>query len=403
MKTQLCAKSWADGSLRVMALALGLLFSPQVARAGTTASAEDYRQEEPLIAATTTTTPSTALRAVESVRGSSPLVSSLSPNDLNYRLAILLRWVVRDYANSGELRLLSAVPEGTNGAGTSNARLRTLQKTYWLQNNSMYGAQALLEYAPPLGRILSDSWRSKWEEKYPSFCPYTQSDVVIGQVPAYDGGKGSGDPRCRQPRPGTWEMLRMQQYPRPAEADFDTLQTPIIGTDYPGDKTGVGAQIAAIGKTSVRDLLKYGCLRQVLLGNHSAAQEMFDLALAQWDGSGFVEPKSRRDSEGSPAGIYWTRDLAFAVMCANALGQGGLQNWGTQGQVPKASIEQKLWSSQSPSGGIWTNYCGDAGAEKCGLGSIPKIAKQTNEIAPLVLLAYGNNIWANASSQSPQQ
>jgi hypothetical protein len=245
-----------------------------------------------------------------------------------------------------------------------------------------------------LGRILSDSWRSKWEEKYPSFCPDTESDVVVGQLPAYDGGRGSGDPRCQLPRPGTWEMLRMQQYPRPDE-DFDGLETPIIGTDYPGNKVGAGAKIAPISKTSPRDLLKYGCLRQVLLGNYSTAQEMFDLALAQWDGNGFVEPRSRRDRDGGLAGTYWTRDLAFAVMCANALGQGGAQNWGTHRQVPKASIEQKLWSAQSPSGGIWTNYCAGTGIENCGTGSIPNIAKQTNEIAPLVLLAYGKNIWSH--------
>jgi hypothetical protein len=398
IKTQLRAKFWLDIRMLVRALAFGLLFSPQAVRAGATASAEDYHQEKPLIEAMTRL--DTALSTVESVRASSPLTSSLSPNALNKRLAILLQWVVRDYANSGELRLLSAVPEAANGAGTSNARLRTLQKTYWLQNNSLYGAQALLQYLPPLGRILSDSWRSKWEEKYPSFCPDTASAVVVGQLPAYDGGKGSGDRRCRLPRPGTWEMLRMQQYPNPAEAEFDTLQTPIIGTDYPGDKNGFGAKIEPIGKTSVRDLLKYGCLRQVLLGNYSTAQEMFDLALAQWDGNGFVEPKSRRDSDGSLAGIYWTRDLAFAVMCANALGQRGLQNWGTQQQVRKAAIEQKLWSTQSPSGGIWTNYCGDAAVEECGPGSIAKMAKQTNEIAPLVLLAYGKNIWSNRTEST---
>ena len=392
VKTRLSGAGRPDICMFGMALVAGLLFSPQAVRAGPTASADDYRQEKPLIAAMMTL--GKALSAVESVRSSSPLVSSLSPNDLNRRLARLLQWVVRDYANSGELRLLSAVPEGVNGAGTTNARLRTLEKTYWLQDNSLYGAQALLEYVPPSGRILSDSWRSKWEEKYPSFCPDSESDVVVGRLPAYDGGEGAGDPRCRLPRPGAWEMLRMGQYPRPAEADFDTLQTPIIGTDYPS------AKIVPISKTSPRDLLKYGCLRQVLLGNHGTAQEMFDLALAQWDGAGFVEPKSRRDSDDSPAGIYWARDLAFALMCANALGEGGLQNWGTQRQVPKASIERKLWSSQSSSGGIWTNYCGAAGIRTCGPGSIPPIAKQTNEIAPLVLLAYGKNIWSKSKSDS---
>jgi hypothetical protein len=144
--------------------------------------------------------------------------------------------------------------------------------------------------------------------------------------------------------------------------------------------------------------LKYGCPRPVLLGNFSAAQEMFDSELAQSDDCGFVERKSLRGSKGCLARIYWTRDLAFAVMCANALGQGGRQNWGTQGQVPKSAIEQKLWSNQSPSGGIWKNCCDDRRAETNGPGLIPQTAKQTNEISPLVLLAYGKNIQSNTSS-----
>jgi hypothetical protein len=369
---------------------LGFLFGWSAACAAQSASGADYSEEQSLTAALRTGG-GAAVAAVAAVRHASPLVSTLPAPELDERLAGVLRWIVRDYANSGQMRLLSAVPDGLNGAGRSNRRLQQLQRTYWLEDNAVYGAGALTQYAPPLGRILTDSWRHAWSEHFPAFCPDTESDVVVGQIPANDGGMGSDDPRCRLPRPGAWQMLRMRQYPSPASAEFDSLPTPIIGTDYPGDANG-NADLAPIGQASVRDLLKYGCLRQVLLGNRATAQQMFDLALNQWDGSGFIEPKTRED--GDLAGVYWTRDLAFSLMCANALGEGGAASWGSRGQVAKAAIEQSLWSAQAPGGGVWTNYCASAGASRCQGGPVPAFAKQTNEIAPLVLLAYGKNIWA---------
>jgi hypothetical protein len=385
---------WARA--RLLAPALALLFGRQPAWAEPIASAEDYRQEQSLVAAISASDSGAALAAVVAVREGSPLASALPAHALDDRLARLLQWIVRDYANSGPLRLLSAAPEGLNGAGRSNTRLQQLQRTYWLQDNALYGSGALLQYAPPLGRILSESWRRAWEEHFPAFCPGTQSDVVVGRLPAYDGKESSGDPRCRLPRPGVWQMFRMRQYPDPAAAEFDTMPTPIIGTDYPGDVSGTHAKIIAIERTSARDLLKYGCLRQVLLGDLATAQQMFDLALEQWDGSGFATAKNR-GPDSKLAGVYWTRDLAFAVMCANALGQGNATNWGSKRQVPKALIEHRLWSAQSASGGIWSNYCGDADDSKCAPGAtLPGMAKQTNEIAPLVLLAYGRNIWARS-------
>jgi hypothetical protein len=380
------------------ALAFAFLVIARSACAGPLANADDYSHETRQIAEIVAPESPAALAAIEAGRANSPFVSSLPASDLNRRLMKVLQWIVRDYAHSGELRLLSAAPEGLNGAGLTNMRLRTLQKTFWLQDNSLYGARALIEFVPPLGRILNDSWRAKWEEKFPSLCPDTESSVVGGEKPAYDGGRGNDEARCKLPRPGVWEMLRMQQYPSPGEPGFDMLQTPIVGTDYPGNRDGGGAQVAPIGQKSPRDLLKYGCLRQVILGNVSAAQEMFDLALALWDGEGFIEPKGNDTDDG--AKIYWTRDLAFAALCANALGQGGQQTWGNKTKVSKAPIEQKIWLTQSASGGIWSNYCSGAGTRKCNLQAIPRMAKQTNEIAPLILLAYGRNIWAKSESET---
>src|ERR1700730_16036990 len=44
-----------------------------------------------------------------------------------------------------------------------------------------------------------------------------------------------------------------------------------------------------------------------------------------------------------------------------------------------------LWKCQASDGVMWTEYTA---------GGIGSVAKETCEIAPLVLLAYGSNIWA---------
>jgi hypothetical protein len=337
-----------------------------------------------------------ATAAVQRARADSGLVSTLLDGELDARLAKLLQWVVRDYANSGPLGLLSAAPEGRNAEGRSNTRLLTLQKTYWLQDNSLYGAAALDEYVPVLGKLLSESWRNMWQKSFANFCPDTQSDYAIGRIPPYDHGVVQ-DPRCRLPRPGVWQFFREYQYPSPADPQFDSLPKPIFGTDYPAGPEGA-TRLAPITRRSPRNLLKYGCLRQVLLGNGAVARQMFDLALADWDGSGFITPKNNPQLDGRLSGVYWTRDLAFALLCGNALGLGRESEWGGQQRVAKSSIERELWNAQSSTGGFWTNYCGAtaAGSRPCSAGQkIPAFAKQTNEIAPLVLLAYGPNIWAS--------
>jgi hypothetical protein len=337
-----------------------------------------------------------ALAAVARVRARSGLASTLPQGELDARLAALLQWVVRDYARS-PLRLLSAVPEGQNAGGQGGAHLLALQNTYWLQDNSLYGAAALSQYAPVLGKLLAASWHAAWEKSFPRFCPDTQSSYVIGRIPDYDRAGVASDPRCRLPRPDAWRFFREYQYPDPVDPEFDNLPRPIIGTDYPEDRQGQ-VRIGRITSDAVRNLLKYGCLRQVLSGNKALAAEMFDLALADWNGSGFVLQRNDPRGHGRLAGIYWTRDPAFAMLCADALDRGRQQIWGRGRPVAKSAIEQRLWGAQSHTGGIWTNYCGD-GTENGGLCAsgrrIPAVAKQTNELAPLTLLAYGLNIWAS--------
>jgi hypothetical protein len=342
----------------------------------------DYAQEHELIGAVETD--NAAAQAVLSVRNDSAMLSTLSPNDLNTRLSKLLRWIIRSYADSRDLRLLPAVPDGKNAAGLSNFHLQALQKTFWLQDNSLYGAAAIAEYLPPLGRILGESWRRHWAEVFGSLCPDTESDVVVGRLPGYDTGDVNSDIRCNFPRPGPWEMFPMQQFPRPDGPNFDGQTKPIIGTDYPD------AKAVPINRGSARALLKYGCLRQVLLGNRTLALEMFDLALQEWDGTGFASSRNHSDHLDGSRGVYSTRDLAFALLCANALGQGNTQYFGSQSRVSKAVIEARLWAAQSDSGGVWTNYCE---SPSCSTNIVPPFAKLTNEIAPLVLLAYGRAIW----------
>jgi hypothetical protein len=390
-RTKLFSRPVVAAAAAILLLAWSL--AAQVA--AQSASADDYRQEAAVIAAVAGPQLTDALAGVRRARAVSGLSSTLPEGELDQRLARLVRWEVEDYANSASLRLLSALPDGRDAAGESNARLRALQHTYWLQDNSLYGAAALNEYVPVVGRILTDEWHKKWIQAFPDLCRDTQSVVVIGRLPDYDTGGTSSDPRCHLPRPGAWEFYRMHQYPDPHDASFDTLPKPIIGTDHPVDPQ-LRTHMAAITQDSPRNLLKYGCLRQVLLGNGAVAKQMFDLALGRWDGNGFIVPKNDPQSGGRLAGIYWTRDLAFALLCANALGEGGQQAWGDQGRVTKASIENRLWRAQSDAGGMWTNTCGDPPNPNrwCNNGAkLPSIAKQTNEIAPLVLLAYGPNLW----------
>jgi hypothetical protein len=183
-------------------------------------------------------------------------------------------------------------------------------------------------------------------QTFPKFCINTVSGPVIGVIPAFDGGPFGP---CGLPKPGIWQKLKVYSYPDPSSPGFDYLPLPIVGTGYPGQADGVTGTLEAISaQSSARDLFKYGCLRQVVLGNSTDASTMFDLGLASWDGNGFAH-------SGTP-GVYHSRDLAFALICANALGRLANVYLDTAGKVARAAVEAALWKCQASDGGMWTNY-----------------------------------------------
>jgi hypothetical protein len=314
------------------------------------------------------------LVAAASFAGDIPLGSNTAVAAVDPRLTNLLNWLLAAFNRSGNLQLLPDCPSATTFGGHANKHLSQLQQTYWLEDNCIYGEGALLQWAPTIGQALSASWRARFTQTFPKFCINTVGGPVIGVIPAFDGGPFGP---CGLPKPGIWQKLKVYSYPDPSSPGFDHLPLPIIATDYPGQADGVTGTIQPLG-SDPRDLFKYGCLRQVVLGNSTDASTMFDLGLASWDGNGFAH-------SGTP-GVYHSRDLAFALICANALGRLANVYLDTAGKVARAAVEAALWKCQASDGGMWTNYT--AG------GRIGSLAKETCEIAPLVLLAYGNNIWA---------
>jgi hypothetical protein len=155
---------------------------------------------------------------------------------------------------------------------------------------------------------------------------------------------------------------------------------------------------------------------------------MFEDGIGNWitDSSGlggFADP-------GDITGQYAARNFTFALMCANALGINNNNNYTNVGatvSVAKSAIENQLWGLQQTTssasntsmtslGGIWTDFCTSAYSATSpygpcnlnplsdGIGSVGTWGlvagaspmnnpKETEEDAPLVLLAYGKNIW----------
>ena len=401
--------------------------------------------------------PSEALSAVHQARQNATLTSSLP--DIDTRLASLLKWIVLDYQQSGALRLLSNSPTGTTAA--SGPQQPHLQYLYWLSDNNIVGAAALEQFAPALGRILKASWTNQWAAQDAvlwkqgsvapnlNLCLGNQPDFyTVGIIPAFDQPKNFPC-KAYPPPPTDTQRFLMTQFPlTPTDA---ANPIPMIGTGYPQTDANGNPKLvsftldAADTGASTRDLLKYGCLRQAVLGNQNRAVEMFAHAMQLWDGTGFREPKNNDGNDNLQLpGLYWTRDLAFALACANAIGAGQADaddtSWGLGIMTPvsKRQIETKLWTIAqgradqnfatygiTPVGGMWSGYCASitdaAGKEACSDGNgnlsmyivngvtrellatngLPDSAKQTEEISTLALLAYGGNIW-NPGASVPQ-
>jgi len=211
--------------------------------------------------------------------GDIPLGSNTAVAALDPRLISLLNWLIAAYTRSGTLHLLPDCPSATTFGGRTNKHLSQLQQTYWLEDNCIYGEGALLQWAPTIGQALSASWRARVTQTFPKFCINTVSGPVIGVIPAFDGGPFGP---CGLPMPGIWQKLKVYSYPDPSSPGFDYLPLPIIATGYPGQADGVTGTLEAISaQSSARDLFKYGCLRQVVLGNSTDASTMFDLGLAR--------------------------------------------------------------------------------------------------------------------------
>lgn len=338
-----------------------------------------------------------AISHVSQVLASSGLKSSLPDGEIRSRLAKVLRWTVKDYLNSGDLRLLSALPSGSTALNKS-AQAQALQKTYWLTDNALYGAAAFRQYAPELADSLEKSRVAHQLAKFPSICPAIDSEYVVGRIPAYEAG-GRKPATCEGiPTPPAWSRLRHFQLPPATQLQELTRGRIVIGTESVRNAGGAWRMSPLDGP---RDLFAYGCLRQVALGHQDVAGQMFRRGLDSWDGDGFLEglnDPARQGTEMGLVGAYFTRDLDFALMCANALSLGKDTEWQSSGgkRVQKALVESRLWSAQAPDGGIYDDYCGTSlGAKnnpRCRSGR-PGYTKETNEGAPLVLLAYGRNIW----------
>lgn len=307
----------------------------------------------------------------------------------------LTTWMVNSFnaANTREgysIDLLPDLPTGVAYNGVVNAHNTKLQRTYWLIDNCEYGEGALLQVSPTIGNRLKTSWRAKLSSYFGNTLPETNSGTVIGKKAAYDGGSGfaqwqsSGGPTYFD----MYKKLTQTTYP----PNIDVVSAPIVGIDYPasGDFSTFGAPLTytLVSFGSARDWFKYGCLRQAVLGNLGTSTDaaaaptawgMLKQGLLYWDGTGIAT---------STAGTYYSRDLAFALMCAKACGM----PWTTD---PLPTIRYILSEMQditgSPKGfqngdgGIWTNYTYNQ--------VVQNSAKKTNEIAPLVALAYGTNIW----------
>ena len=374
---------------------------------------------------------------VSAVRSTSPLVTRGAQSEaaLEQNLASLVRFMATDLSNNilqFDLALLADTPNPSllTAPPVYDASVPydvALENMLWLTDNGVYGAAALCPYsgevAAVMGTQIGASWSnaSTWEkdDAGPVPCPDSQNGYVAGHLPYYDTGAKAPSHCSTVTAPAVGSRFPTSQAPNPpTQANFtDPSMFPWVGGDFDDVADG------PVALSGPRDDFKYGVLRDILAAHKPGvsaataaaavedARNDFAAALVTWDGYGFVNPS---DTPGLGQ-IHYARNLAFALIAANALG--GDPAWATN--VSQADVENVLWALQQSSGGFpaaYTPMLYVGGTEPAGCKPVPGIAadasadtlyvcvgrnvKVTEEASPLVVLAYGPNIWAKASSCS---
>ena len=270
------------------------------------------------------------------IRSAEPAAPALSS-----RLERLADWIA-DSFQAGQINLVPNLPSGKTHAGRQRIDLKHL---YWLQNCNLFAMTALRRYDKELSHKIERSYRLWYQKTFPDVPEQTEHYLPLGKLPGLDVPEGKY----------LRAVIKVKDYGRYR-----------IGTE-----THDPSQLGEVRADNPKVLLKNGLLRELLRGRKELALKYFDQAMRLWDGGGFRE---RRTEEGR----YHTRCLAYALIAERAL----------RTRMPTQiheQVESRLWACQDGDGGIWTDYNAD--------GTIPGLAKKTNEIAPLTLLAYDQGIW----------
>jgi hypothetical protein len=254
----------------------------------------------------------------------------------------LTDWIVGAMVADG-IDLVANMPSGTTHGGRDRADLARL---CWLQNCNLYAFHALRKFEPATACKLEKSYRHWYRELFANLDEQTENYLPVGKLPK------------DAPPAGKYFRVVVKE----AKHKGYTIGTETHRRDW----------VAPIPPDDPRALMKFGVLGAVLRDDLKDAKACFKKALALWDGTGFRTPR-REHYNG-----YYTRNLAYALLCERAL----------RTRLPadlRDAIQKRLWSLQDEDGGLWTNYSRD--------GSLPRLAKKTTEIGPLTLLAYCDHIW----------
>lgn len=385
---------------------------------------------------------------VNSVRSKSAVVTALPGTDAESRLqgylTKLLWFQINDYIGNCESRHIGtldllptnqnfkeamACPSGPAPGCEYGATDPPNHITSLFEEDSLYSVGPWSSgYAPVTGSLLNQQVFSSgglWDRTSASasVCQDDEDWYVVGKLPGWDGGTWI-DPeptlnnRCAIYNPPFTTPSFNQRFSRTKNYYSTTASdSTIYGTNSQEtncDTTGCSLTLLPIsttGTSDAHDQLKYGCLRQALKGNFTAATGYFADALAQWDGTGFPDLTSSNSQD------YYTHDLAFALLCANALGS-HVKDVSAWTPALQSTIETQLWALQdtgtdgiSGTGGIWNRYCNFCPQQGVCTATqdptcqpnpyshistgIAKTATMLNEDAAAVLGAYGRNVWSS--------